>query len=115
MIVAVFKDGTVPVAVAKVIASDHGASLNDYADELAGSEAHQHVELFDVPDGSRFLAVTWTDGWGFTVKGFTDGISAIAFIEDGADRAADEYEPGRHWNITYGDDEGYGHVFRVVP
>lgn len=121
MIVAVFKDGTVPIAIAKVVASDHNANLNhsnrpegpSYGEELAASDAHEYVELFEVPDDTIYLAVTWMDGMGFGVSGFSTLLPALRLIEDNG-RQPTEYGPG-HWNITYGsgDDESYGHVFRI--
>lgn len=111
--IAVFKDGTVPVAVAQVVASDHGAELSRYAAELGDSPAHEYVELFDVEPGSRYLAVWWTESMGFTVEGYSDELDALKAIEDNGRRPT-EYGPG-HWNITYGagDNESYGHVFKI--
>jgi len=118
----ILKDGTIPVAVARIVAVDHGADLESYAEELAesnGGGVHSYVELFEVEDGSTYVTVTWDEFSGYTVAGWNRLDWALDHVAD-ADRPGDlgrpdEYEREKHWTITYGvgDDESYGHVFAI--
>ena len=116
MQVIILKDGTVPVALAKVLHTD-GLDAR-YREELSLTGAHNYVETFDLPDDSAAAFVTWQDGEGFNVTGYPvvqEALDAL-FAFDG------DVEPGMahlvnygHWSLTYGfgDDESYGHVFTL--
>ena len=120
MELVILKDGTIPVMVARVVARDHGADLETYAEELAEGEAHSYVEVFKVEDGSTYVTVTWDEFSGYTVAGWNRLDWALDHVADKKHGApVEEYEPGKHWNVTYcdpdgdGDDESYGHVFAI--
>jgi len=121
MHVVILKDGTVPVAVAPVRFSD--GDQRDYingelSEEVADSDAHNYVEVFEVPEGTHALRIGWADGMGFDVRGFADMDAARADflrgMEDGQTWDADTSDPG-HWSATVnpGDYEGYEHAIAL--
>ena len=112
MQLVILKDGTVPVAVAKVLATD--GDLSDWRDEVANDDAHSYVEVFDVPDDSTAIGVSWADGMGFEVYGHRTLGNALAALTQSADSDVSKYAEG-HWGTVYGegDDESYGHVFTL--
>jgi hypothetical protein len=124
MEVIIVKDGTVPVAVAKVVNTDGGVrgGLTDFLESMdPDGDMHQYVEAFYAgDDGTRYIGVTWADGDGFNVIGFIGLNDALTWLNDGAtdEAIADSnlsHGDRLHWAITYdpGDDESYGHVFSI--
>lgn len=107
MKVVVVKDGTIPVVVGKVLATDG---------ELA-EDIHAYAEVFEVDDDTTALFVGWTEFEGFHVAGLADLNLALRLMNDGASDEAIRGSniDGRHWAVTYGegDHESYGHVFWI--
>lgn len=116
MDLVLIKDGTVPLAVAKVVARDAAGTLTTAGEELANSDGHEVAELFQVDNSTRFVSITWFDGLGFSVAGWATEREAIEDLEDGEPGSAQVYSRG-HWGRVYGDEEtddvGYGHVFAL--
>lgn len=74
MKVLVVKDGTVPVLVAEVLATDFGPATEDEEyDELRRRTESGDLELetFEVEGSPEALDVSWADGEGFSVYGIT--------------------------------------------
>jgi len=118
MQVIVIKDGTVPVAIAKVVATDGEVDVQKHIEaEDVNRDAHQWVESFTVPDDTRFVGVSWDEFMGFQVFGYTSLGEALAALDTFAtpEAIANSNIDGRHWAVTYdpGDDESYGHVFTL--
>lgn len=113
MKVIVVKDGTVPVVVGKVWATDFGP------DGALAEDVHEYAEVFEVADDTTALFVGWTDFEGFQVSGFTDLNLALRLMNEGASEKAiaESNIDGRHWSVTYNEDdedhETYGHVFWI--
>lgn len=63
MRVLIVKDGTVPVLVARVLASD--GDTDELADRTGDFDLA--LEVFEVPDNAEALDVTWSDDRGYTV------------------------------------------------
>src|SRR3954469_22767193 len=61
------KDGTIPVVVARVLATDIDA--DDLAERTGDYDLGQ--ELFEVPDDAEAIDVTWRDDMGFTFEATT--------------------------------------------
>lgn len=121
MRLVILKDGTVPIVVLKEVGRDSAdenvkREVESIAEELADSDLHSSVELFEVEDDSRYVVITWQDGWGFTVTGHDAEVLALDHLEDGEPGSARLYGPG-HWGRVYGDEDaddcGYGHVFAI--
>jgi len=121
MQVIIVKDGTVPIAVAKVVETDgeDGKNLDAY---LTKHDTDPWlVESFTVNDDTRFLFVGWSEGDGFDAIGFGDLGKALDYLNEDADpdQVANSNLNGRHWAITYneaedGEGESYGHVFTLL-
>lgn len=123
MQVIIVKDGTVPIALAKVVETDgpEGSRLPEYLSlwETQGGMTHDVFEVFEVPDDSRFVFVGWTEDEGFNVIGFKNLERALDVLNEDAtpDEVANSNINGRHWALTYGRDtewESYGHVFTLL-
>jgi hypothetical protein len=128
MQVIILKDGTVPVVVAKVIATDL-EGLPEESEYMTSTvqrfiekedpdgDLNAFIQCFTVTEGSRFIYVTWTEDDGFEVTGFETLARALALLNVDAlpaQIAASYLEEG-HWSLTYdpGDNEAYGHVFAL--
>jgi hypothetical protein len=118
MQVIIIKDGTVPMAVAKVLRTDGPFDVQKHIEANdPNSDAHQFVEAFEVPDETRFLGVTWDEFMGFQVQSYTTLGDALNELDEGATGEAikDSNIDGQHWSVTYdpGENESYGHVFDI--
>lgn len=122
MQVVIIKDGTVPIALAKVVETDgeDGANLARFLDrEDPNSDINHLVEAFTVPDSSRFVFVGWSEGEGFNVIGCSNLDDALNILNEDAtpNAIAESNLNGRHWAVTYGEEseyESYGHVFTLL-
>lgn len=110
MRVLIVKDGTIPVLVARVVATDIDA--DDIWERTAENDLG--LEVFEVPDDAEALDVTWSESMGYTV----DAITVAEWLES---RQADE-TGGKleivdigHFvqsDISHGEDEHwYSHLF----
>jgi hypothetical protein len=106
----VLTDGTVPVVLTRVLHED------GFEDLLERDDVDDHIfwhRVFEVPDDSRYAVLSWFDGNGFDLAGYTDrDESWQAFSEDAEGIAP--VGPG-HFSATIepGDDEGYVHWFEL--
>ena len=120
MKVLIVKDGTVPIVVAKIIATDwgpEGAEDGELALDRYGIESDV-LETFEVDGEPEALDVTWADGEGFSVYGTT---LAEWFKYRQEDECGGKIEPvlaPLHFvqsDICHGEDEHwYSHLF-VLP
>lgn len=111
MRVLVVKDGTVPILVAKVLATDKPPGGWP---EGVGDIDHEYAELFDIDEEDpEALDIAWADSMGFTVYATT----IAQWFED---RQADpnggpiSYSDGQfiQSDIGHGEDEQwYAHLF----
>lgn len=116
MDILLVKDGTVPLAVARLVAID-----GDRAEFDKHLETFEDIELqrFEVDDSSKYLIVTWFDGDGFSVFGYPLLAPALESLQEPSDYfppSKVESDDGKHFIVTYGDpdgDCGYGHVFTL--
>ena len=121
MRLVILKDGTVPIVVLKQVAEDRfdglDSEVGDIDGQLQDSDLHQRIQLFEVPDDTTHVGVSWDEFNGFQVYGYTDLATALGALNAlASDEAiANSNIDGRHWAVTYdpGDDESYGHVFTL--
>lgn len=123
------RDGTVPIAIAQVVAFDDSIEALD--EFLADRDGDLEVELhsvgvvgpgiiIDYSEAPRYIGACWFDGDGFTLVGFNDVREGLEWLaEDGLGHPVktETYAIG-HWGATYpsgdpDDPRGYGHLFQV--
>lgn len=116
----IVKDGTVPIAIAKVIRRESGPKtrLQEAAEVLANSDAHSYLEHFEVPSTTTAVTISWADGWGFEVKGYPSFREALrAFNREVTDDHGHGVEilDALHRVATFGNenDESYLHVWSL--
>lgn len=118
----VIKDGTVPIAIAKVIRREQdvtpeGKDPLDEADEaIRDSDAHQYIQRFTVPDDTEAVVVAWYDG--FSVDGYPSFADAFEAYQAESIPESREQLDEDHWTSIFDgplgdDDEGYVHVWRL--
>ena len=118
MDILLVRDGTVPMAIARLLAQD--GTVDDLIEFLADRDGDLEAEMHKVEDGSTYIGACWFDGDGFTLVGFNDVREAFEWLADdglGIPVKTETYSPG-HWGATYpsgnpDDPRGYGHVFAV--
>jgi hypothetical protein len=118
MDIVIFKDGTIPIGVGKMIATDVGGDdeLVERLTHESGSDMHDFVELF-VVDDYPYLLVMWHEDDGFTAVTTGNLAQAFAWLnEDVSDEEiATSNMDGKHWAVTVnpGDHEYYRHLFML--